>query len=59
MADIEGIIAENVVSIKKCYTKEIRDMEEDLVRKIRDTVTKKMNLEEADVRSLMILIRVL
>ena len=32
-------------------------MEKDLVRKIRSTVAKNKNLEEADVRSLMILIR--
>ena len=32
-------------------------MEDDLIRKIRDTTGKSSNLEEADVRSLMILIR--
>jgi len=32
-------------------------MEDDLIRKIKKTVAKKTNLEEADVRSLMILIR--
>lgn len=32
-------------------------MEDDLIKKIRSTVSKKNNLEEADVRSLMILIR--
>ncbi len=32
-------------------------MEKDLVRKIMDTVAKNKNLEEADVRSLMIMIR--
>ena len=32
-------------------------MEDDLIRKIRDTVSKSSNLEEADARSLMILVR--